>query len=141
MVRRHKERIALPWEGQLVRLGDLLGGRRLRVLLMFCLIGATVIFLSHHIEERSRIRTTWAVIHQVEQALYSYRIEQERCPPSILDLIGKEQDNEFGLRAIPRDGWGRELKIVCPNKENDAGGIVVMSAGPSGSFLVNDNLY
>ena len=78
-------------------------------------------------------------MHQAQGSVYAFRSEVGRCPRSTVELIHPPRSRTRFLRDMPRDGWGRELQIHCPGVD-DPDGVDVLSAGPSGDFLNDDNL-
>ncbi|MEZ4246678.1 MAG: hypothetical protein R3B99_00330 [Polyangiales bacterium] len=44
------------------------------------------------------------------------------------------------LARAPTDGWGHRLFLRCPGRF-DPDSVDVVSAGPSGSFFVDDNVH
>ena len=87
---------------------------------------------------RVRVRDTQVAIAQVKQAIDRFRADVGRCPRSDTELLHPPLSQKHYLDSIPRDGWGRPLSIDCPGYfEEEA---EVISAGPSGSLLKDDNI-
>lgn len=98
-----------------------------------------VVLLFRAQEERERERVTRQSIEEVYDALVRFREEFGRCPRSPIELVHPPPTGKRFLREMPRDGWGRELHIECPGYF-DPDDVEVISAGRSGSFLVDDNI-
>lgn len=131
--------IVLPWERSSGWLRQLVGGRRWKAAL-FILIGALIaVGIGYSARHRARVRDTRGTIGEVKRAIGAFRADMGRCPSSIYELIHPPRADRSYLREVPVDGWGRALWVRCPGRY-DPDGSDVMSAGPSGSFLVDDNL-
>jgi type II secretory pathway pseudopilin PulG len=85
-----------------------------------------------------RVRDTQTAIVQVKQALDRFRADVGRCPSSATELLHPPLPKKHYLHSMPRDGWGRPLSIRCPGFFADEADVI--SAGPSGSFLKDDNI-
>jgi hypothetical protein len=138
--RRTTPSLALPWERQ--------GGSRVRELVSggqwrWVVLGVAVLWLGSAVwdsaEERERVRRTREVISETRHALADFREDVGRCPNSIGELVHPPRASVRYLREEPRDGWGNPLWVRCPGRY-DPEGVDVVSAGPSGNFLVDDNL-
>jgi hypothetical protein len=131
--------IALPWErrGNWVR--ELLAGHRFKMVLVAAGVLGLGVVTWQAAERRERVRDTRVAIGEVKRAITSFRSEVGRCPKSPEELIRPPEPAHRSLREIPRDGWGRELYIQCPAR-HDPLSAEVLSAGPSGSFLSDDNV-
>jgi general secretion pathway protein G len=71
--------------------------------------------------EKARVSDTKLVIHNVEQALVHYNVDNnEQCPKSIGDLVTQKY-----LPKEPKDGWGQSLLFVCPGQHNADGADIV----------------
>jgi hypothetical protein len=138
--RKSQSTIALPWEG--TRGGIFrywLTGARLVAVGLAVILVVLVVVTFRGQEERERARTTRQAIEEVEGALVRFREELGRCPRSTVELVHPPSTGRRFLREMPKDGWGRELHVECPGYF-DPDGVDVISAGPSGSFLVDDNI-
>jgi hypothetical protein len=131
--------LALPWERQGSRLREMIQGGRWRWLfglVLFVGIGAAV---WHSAAERDRVRRTREVIAETRRALAQFREDVGRCPNSMRELVHPPRSGVRYLREMPVDGWGNPLWVRCPGRY-DPDGVDVVSAGPSGNFLVDDNI-
>ena len=90
-------------------------------------------------DRRDRERVTRASIAEVQRAITAFRAEVGRCPHSTIELVHPPRAGAQYLSELPRDGWGRPLYVRCPGR-NPSDTAEVLSAGPSGSFSVDDNL-
>lgn len=131
--------IALPWEQRGEWFRDLLAGPRWKVALLLILLGLSAWGIWRASVREARLRTTRASIAEVRRAVDSFRSDQGRCPRSLEELVDPPRPARGYLRGVPADGWGRRLWVRCPGR-NDPGGADVVSAGPSGSFFVDDNV-
>lgn len=138
--RRAKKNIPLPWEGKLGVLREVFSGRRWRIVLGVMIGGATLFLLYGLFDRQARVRATYAAIEKVKHAIYNYRLQHGACPSSTVALFSSGHLPGRTFTAVPTDGWGRELMVVCPSP-NDELGVEVFSAGPSGSFFEDDNVY
>jgi len=55
------------------------------------------------------------------------------------ELLHPPRSGRRYLRSVPLDGWGRAFWVRCPGRY-DPDGADVVSAGPSGTLLADDNL-
>lgn len=131
--------LALPWERQGSRLRELIAGgqwRRVLVALVVAVIGWGI---WQSADARARVRRTHEVIAETRRALSQFREDMGRCPHTMRELVHPARAGTHYLHEEPVDGWGHPLWVRCPGRY-DPGGVDVVSAGPSGSFLVDDNV-
>jgi general secretion pathway protein G len=103
--------IYLPWERRR-GLSRRLGLTRLRPFLL--LLGAALLVMLLTMRERQRTgeRATRAAILVVRRGLDAYRADHEgRCPKQLDEL-----ESAGYLAALPKDAWGRPLRLVCPSR-------------------------
>lgn len=131
--------ISLPWERRGSWRALLLSGSRWRAGLLMGLIAIAAIAVYEFSDRRHREQETLLAITDVRRALQRFRAHVGRCPRSTTELVHPPRSHTRYLRAMPKDGWGRELLVECPSSR-DADEVAVLSAGPSGDFLVDDNL-
>jgi type II secretory pathway pseudopilin PulG len=93
---------------------------------------------ARHTKRRVRLRDTNVAIAQVKQAIDRFRTDVGRCPSSETELLHPPLPQKHYIDAIPKDGWGRPLHIRCPGYFDDEAEVI--SAGPSGSLLKDDNI-
>ncbi len=136
--RTQRERIALPWErpGRPWRAAS--GGRGGKVILGALLACVAAWALVRETNERARIRDTEVAIAQVRGAIDQFRVDMGRCPASNSELMHPPNAQKQYLDELPLDGWGRPLQVRCPGTFGDEPDVI--SAGPSGSLLTDDNI-
>jgi len=135
---RSKERVSLPWERRGGRWRGALSQTRWQVLLGLLVVSLLLIGFTRHVRHQVRVRDTKVAIAQVKQAIDRFRTDVGRCPRSEAELLHPPLPHKQYLDIMPRDGWGQPLSILCPGYfEDDAD---VISAGPSGSLLEDDNI-
>lgn len=141
MRRRTKHKpILLPWEREHAWLAELLSGRRWRTVLLLAVALGGVVLAYRAADQRGRIRATRAAIAQAHRAVDAFVAEMGRCPRSTFELVHPPKTGAHYLDAVPIDGWGRPLHIRCPGHDRRDTALVV-SAGPSGSLLSDDNVF
>ncbi len=139
MKRRKHQPILLPWEREHAWLGELVSGRRWRTVLLLGVLASVVVVTYKAADRRARVRNTRAAISEARRAVDSFVAELGRCPRSTVELVHPPKSGAHYLDAVPHDGWGRPLYIRCPGHDfRDSSEVV--SAGPSGSFLSDDNV-
>ena len=75
----------------------------------------------------SQVRATRAEIRTAENAVSVWRADHDRaCPGSMGDLVSGGY-----LHHVPKDAWGRPLRVTCPGRQ-DPQGFDVTSDGPDG---------
>ncbi len=90
-------------------------------------------------EQRERARQTRLAIAEVRRAVMAFRTEVGRCPRSAVELVHPPRTVSRYLHEMPRDGYDRAISWRCPGL-SDPDGVDVVSAGPSGSLLADDNV-
>jgi len=139
MVRsRKRDRISLPWERRGGHLRGTMRNTRWQALLALVLVVAVLIGFARYAERRVRMRDTRVAIAQVKQAIDRFRADVGRCPSTNTELLHPPLSQKHYLDAMPTDGWGRPLHIRCPGQFEDEADVI--SAGPSGSLLKDDNI-
>jgi hypothetical protein len=137
---RRRREVLLPWERSHLRYAELLSSQRWKALLAAVLALGALVAMWRVAEYRERVRVTETAIAEVHRAIAAFRADVGRCPRSTIELVHPPRSGSRYLGKIPDDGWGNTLFIRCPSREDPARAEVV-SAGPSGSFLVDDNIY
>jgi type II secretory pathway pseudopilin PulG len=97
-----------------------------------------LIGFAQYAEHRVRLRDTRVSIAQVKQAIDRFRADVGRCPSSNTELLHPPLSQKHYLDTMPKDGWGRPLHVRCPGHFEDEADVI--SAGPSGSLLKDDNI-
>ncbi|MGD8607810.1 MAG: type II secretion system protein GspG [Myxococcales bacterium] len=136
--RRNRERVALPWERRAGSWRGVVSQTRWQALLGIILGGLLLIGFARYTRHRVRLRNTEVAIEQVEQAIDQFRADVGRCPSSQAELLHPPLPQKHYLDTMPRDGWGRPFSIRCPGFFSEAADVI--SAGPSGSLLEDDNI-
>ena len=137
--KRARNEVAMPWEGRSAWARQLLAGKRWKLLLLFL----ALVWIGYEVyatgERTRRVRQTYGMIAEVRKAIARFQLEVGRCPRSMTELVHPPRSRSRYLREVPKDGWGRAIWVRCP-AHDDPDGVDVLSAGPSGSFTVDDNL-
>lgn len=131
--------LALPWERQGSRLRELIAGGQWRRVVAALVVAALGWGIWQSAEERERVRHTREVIAETRRALSQFREDMGRCPHTMRELVHPARAGVHYLHEEPVDGWDHPLWVRCPGRY-DPDGVDVVSAGPSGSFLVDDNV-
>lgn len=136
--RRHRERVSLPWERRGGRWRNALSNTRWQAILGLLALILFSAWFTRYTRHRIRVRDTQVAVAQVKQAIDRFRADVGRCPSSDTELLHPPLSQKHYLDSMPKDGWGRPLTIRCPGYfEEEA---EVISAGPSGSLLKDDNI-
>ena len=138
--RRPTSNVALPWEPRSGLIRDVLSGRRIRLVpitLAVLLLGWFVVATAL---EREDVAATRRTIDHVHRALSRFRADMGRCPSSMHELVHPPRTGVHYLAEEPMDAWGRPLWVRCPGRY-DPDGEDVVSAGPGGNFLTDDNVW
>jgi hypothetical protein len=130
--------VSLPWERRGGRWRGLLHNTRWQALLGLAAMVILVMGFTRYARHRVQVRDTRVAIAQVKQAIDRFQADVGRCPGSNTELLHPPLSQKHYLDTMPKDGWGRSLSIRCPGYfEEEA---EVISAGPSGSLLKDDNI-
>jgi type II secretory pathway pseudopilin PulG len=107
-------------------------------LLGLLLLVVLTIGFTRFARHRVRVRDTRVAIAQVKQAIDRFRADVGRCPSSDTELLHPPLSQKHYLDSMPKDGWGRPLSVRCPGYFEEEADVI--SAGPSGSLLKDDNI-
>ena len=118
---------------------ELVAGRRWKVMLLVAVASLALAAAANSADHRQRERETRAAIAEVKRAIAAFRADLGRCPQNLRELLHPPRSERRYLRHIPVDGWGQAFWVTCPGRY-DPDGADVVSAGPSGNFLADDNL-
>lgn len=133
--------LALPWERKGTWLRDLVTGRRWKAALLAVLATLILVGVARAADQRHRERETRAAITEIKRGIAAFRADLGRCPTNLYELLHPPRTgSQRYLRHIPVDGWGQAFWVRCPGRY-DPGGADVVSAGPSGNLLYDDNLH
>lgn len=136
--RRQRERVSLPWERRGGRWRGPLNNPRWQALLGMLVLVMLTIGFARHARHRVRLRDTQVAVAQVKQAIDRFRADVGRCPSSDTELLHPPLSQKHYLDSMPKDGWGRPLTVRCPGYFEEEADVI--SAGPSGSLLKDDNI-
>jgi hypothetical protein len=131
--------ISLPWERRGAWLRELFAGRRWKVLLALSIAAGALLLVARSAEQRGRERESRAAISEIKRSVAAFRNDMGRCPHSLHELMHPPRSGRRYLRQVPVDGWGRAFFVRCPGRY-DPEAADVISAGPSGDFLEDDNV-
>ena len=136
--RRQKTRVSLPWERRGGRWRGLIHNTRWQALLGLAAMVILVMGFTRYARHRVQVRDTRVAIAQVKQAIDRFQADVGRCPGSNAELLHPPLSQKHYLDTMPKDGWGRSLSIRCPGYFQEEAEVI--SAGPSGSLLKDDNI-
>jgi general secretion pathway protein G len=123
-MKRRESSVLFPWEQKRTWLGSL-GRARLRTIVFGAGVLGSLGLLRHREERAASVRATRAAIDTASRAVFSFRAERQgACPKAWRDVVGAGY-----LREVVTDGWGRELRLVCPGHRAS---FEVLSDGPDG---------
>ena len=124
--RESEGRVFFPWERRRgVR--SIFGRARGRQVLLAVAAIAMFLVLRAREQHAAAVRATRAEISDASRAIAAWRADHDRtCPSSLADLVTAGY-----LHQVPRDAWGRPLRVTGPGRK-DAQGFDVSSDGPDG---------
>src|SRR5579884_1034479 len=126
MPRRDEPTVFFPWERRRGLGSFFMRARARQVLLVAFAAGAFAWALRHH-KRVADVRATRTTITATIGAIAAWRADHDLgCPASLADLVASGY-----LSELPRDAWGRPLRVVCPGRV-DRQGFDVSSDGPDG---------
>jgi len=134
---KRSARLPLPWE-RASRSAPSLSGHRLVPLLGIGALCALALAAYHLGGRRADMRATRAMLGEVERATRDFVGDLGRCPEDANELVHPPKSGMHYLSDPPLDAWGRPPYLRCEAGEHTT--IEVLSAGPSGSFLDDDNV-
>jgi hypothetical protein len=140
MARRRQQpsSVRLPWEDRR-GIRRFLERSRLSVVFGLAVFGLLAFLVTRAAANRQRRSETRATIGQVHRAVSRFRADQGRCPRNMTEMLHPPRGRMTYLHGEPRDAWGNAILLTCPAPD-DPDTQEVVSAGPSGDFLVDDNI-
>lgn len=124
--KQSEPRVFFPWEKRR-GIKTLLGPGRIRQAALLVGVLLAFVLMRRHERQASNVRSTRATIAMAASALYAWRADHDRgCPGTLADLVSGGY-----LHRVPRDAWGRPLRVTCPGRK-DPQGFDVSSDGPDG---------
>ena len=143
MAKKRKRRfaggLALPWERQ-NGFRHIIRRARWRVIGIVAIMLGAAFLLWRSVDSQSKYKRSRDAIAQVHRAVRLFRSDIGRCPRSSVELLHPPRSRSRYLRRMPKDGWGRSLRVRCPGHDDEQDADVI-SAGPSGSFSEDDNIW
>lgn len=136
--RRQQSSVRLPWEDRR-GIRRFLERSRLSVVLAVLALGLCALLVTRAAANRQKRTETRAAIGQIHRAVTRFRADMGRCPRNITELLHPPRGRMTYLHGEPRDAWGNAIMLTCPAPD-DPDTQEVISAGPSGDFLVDDNI-
>src|SRR5258708_4382673 len=114
--KREQPRVFFPWEKRRgVR--SLFARARAGQALLVVLGVAAFSGLRSHERRASQVRATRATISTAMSAIAAWRADHDRgCPESLSALVAGGYVYE-----LPRDAWGRPLRVTCPGRTDPRG--------------------
>jgi general secretion pathway protein G len=124
--KRDEPKVFFPWEKRR-GLRAVLGRARARQALTWLFVVAGFALLRQRERHLGDVRATRATITVTDGAIAAWRADHERgCPGGLAELVSGGY-----LHQVPRDAWGRPLRVSCPGRR-DSRGFEVSSDGPDG---------
>jgi general secretion pathway protein G len=125
--RRDEPRVFFAWEKRRGIRSLFSRGPARRAVLVILGVGAFLL-LRERENRAAQVRATRAEITTVTHAVGAWRADHDRaCPGSMAELVSAGY-----LHRVPRDAWGRPLRLTCPGRR-DPKGFDLTSDGPDGN--------
>ena len=125
-VKRDEPNVFFPWEKRRGLRGLLARGRA-RQMIGAALVGLLFLFVQRRERALGDVRATRAAITSTIRAVAAFRADHDHgCPATLAELVSGGY-----LHELPRDAWGRALRVTCPGRK-DPRGFDVSSDGPDG---------
>lgn len=136
--KRKQSSVKLPWEQRTGWL-RLFGGSRVALVAVGVTLVVLGVMFSRVADARNKRLATRDTIAEVHRAVGRFRAGVGRCPRSMVELLHPPRARTTYLREIPKDAWGNPIRVRCPGG-SDPDTADVLSSGPSGDFLIDDNV-
>jgi general secretion pathway protein G len=131
---RHDPKVFFPWERRR-GLGAVLRRARGQRAIVATLLLVTFVLVHQREQRAAQVRATRTTISETTMALAAFRADhEERCPVALSDLVASGY-----LHELPRDAWGRPLRVACPGRAKGHP-FDVASDGPDGEPLGLDRV-
>ncbi|MBA3485039.1 MAG: type II secretion system major pseudopilin GspG [Pirellulales bacterium] len=119
----------------------------LLVLIILVIIGSIVVPNLFGVKDKADIDAAKAQVNALKSAMNMYRLDQNKYPASIKDLVEKPSDIAMAEKwrgpylesAIKADPWGNEYQYLAQGKQN-ANGYDLWSNGPDGQNGSDDDI-
>lgn len=131
-------RLALPWEREKRPLRVFMSRQRFLPVIALAVVLALVFTAYYLGGRRADVQATRAMLAEVEGATRAFIADLGRCPEDASELVHPPKSGTQYLSQPPLDAWGNAPHLRCQPGEHAE--IEVLSAGPSGSFLDDDNV-
>jgi general secretion pathway protein G len=126
MASDREQRILFPWERRRM-LRRWLGLGRLRPFMVLGLLAGFFVLVGIHERRAAGERQTRATLIGARRVVEAYLADHDGgCPKDMAEAA-----KHAALERVPVDAWGRELRLVCPGRHDDAP-YELMSDGPDG---------
>jgi hypothetical protein len=135
---KRSPRLALPWERAHRPLRVYISRRKFLPLIALCAVFALSYAAYFLGGRRADVHATRAMLGEVEAATRAFLADLGRCPEDANELVHPPKSGVQYLSQPPLDAWGNAPHLRCAPGEHAE--IEVLSAGPSGSFLDDDNV-
>ncbi|HEX6276971.1 MAG TPA: type II secretion system protein GspG [Polyangiaceae bacterium] len=122
-----QKRIVFPWEGRGGGLRRFLRLGRLKPFLGVLGVLGILVAIGVHERRDAGVRQTRATLLGVRRAVDSYIADHDGGCPTTLAAVAETTRGD----GVPRDAWGRPLRLVCPGRFEGAP-FELMSDGPDG---------
>jgi hypothetical protein len=135
---RRGPRLPLPWERARQPFRLFVSKRHFVPVLGALLVGSFLYTAYTLGSQRADVRSTRATLAEVERATRAFLADLGRCPEDVNELVHPPKSGTHYLSEPPLDAYGRAPALRCLSGERTE--IEVLSAGPNGSFLDDDNV-
>jgi hypothetical protein len=136
--RKRATHLPLPWEREDSVFRGLFSGRRVLPIASLLMLGGLLGGAYWLGGRQADVLATRATLSEVASATEAFMHDVGRCPRSLNELLHPPRSGATYLHELPTDAWGRGLYLRC--EAGTVPEIEVLSAGPSGSFLDDDNV-
>ena len=139
-MKSRRQQVRLPWQYAGSEWFSVVFTKRSWFLLLAVAVAMAIYLVVRLVLHQNALRETRLQIRSARRALAAFERDHMRCPKRLDELLNPPRMKVPYLTQVPRDAWGEKLYIDCPAHFKDQK-FDVVSAGPSGSFFVDDNVY